>query len=135
MKLHQKEKKKIRFGVKMKLLVLLLSLVICVITIILLQVYYTSDIILQKSEMILSTSVESVMNKVNVWMEETITALDLERDSIEYFSMSEEEELNYIKHTANKYDSFPAGIYIGNTKGELIHASFIPGPDWEIGYD
>lgn len=79
----------------MKLLVSLLSLVICVITISLLQVYYsTSDIILQKSEMILSTSVESVMNKVNVWMEETITALDLERDSIEYFSMSEEEELN-----------------------------------------
>lgn len=133
MKLHQKEKKNVRFGVKTKLLVSLLSLVICVIASILLQVYdNTSDIILQKSETLLSTSLESVINNVNVWMKETITALDLERDSLEYFSMSEEEELDYIKHTANQYDSFPAGIYIGNTKGELIHASFIPGPDFNV---
>lgn len=133
MKLHQKEKRNVRFGVKTKLLVSLLSLVICVITSILLQVYYnTSDIILQKSETLLSTSLESVINNVNVWMKETITALDLERDSLEYFSMSEEEELDYIKHTANQYDSFPAGIYIGNTKGELIHASFIPGLDFNV---
>lgn len=133
MKLHQKEKRNVRFGVKTKLLVLLLSLVICVIASILLQVYdNTSDIILQKSETLLSTSLESVINNVNVWMKETITVLDLERDSLEYFSMSEEEELDYIKHTANQYDSFPAGIYIGNTKGELIHASFIPGPDFNV---
>lgn len=133
MKLHQKEKRNVRFGVKTKLLVSLLSLVICVIAIILLQVYdNTSDIILQKSETLLSTSLESVINNVNVWMKETITVLDLERDSLEYFSMSEEEELDYIKHTANQYDSFPAGIYIGNTKGELIHASFIPGPDFNV---
>lgn len=133
MKLHQKEKGNVRFGVKTKLLVSLLSLVICVIASILLQVYdNTSDIILQKSETLLSTSLESVINNVNVWMKETITVLDLERDSLEYFSMSEEEELDYIKHTANQYDSFPAGIYIGNTKGELIHASFIPGPDFNV---
>lgn len=129
----ERGRERIRLGIKLKLLGLLLPVVISVFGIILTLVYQnTSNIVLNKSETILKTTTSSVANSVDAWMKETITALEMERDTIEYFSMSGEDELNYIKHTANQYDSFPAGIYLGLTDGRLIHASFIPGPEYNI---
>lgn len=126
-------KKRVLLGVKMKLLGALLPVVICIFTIIFLIIYKdTSNIILNKSENILETSTESVVNKVDAWMKETITALNMERDSIEYFAMDADKELQYIKHTVNRFDSFPAGIYLATTKGSLIHASFLPGPEYDV---
>lgn len=41
--------------------------------------------------------------------------------------------LAYVKHTADQYDAFPVGIYIAITDTkELIHSSFVPGPDYDI---
>lgn len=124
---------KSKISIKVKLLCMLLPVVICIIGLILLLIYgNTSGIILRQSEMILQTSTESVVNKVSAWMNETITALDMERDTLQYFSMDAEEELEYIKHTADRYESFPAGIYVATTDGELKHASFVPGPDFNL---
>lgn len=127
------KKKTRKIGIKLKLLGVLLPVVICIIGIAIFFIYKnTSDILLRKSETLLRTSTESVVNQVTTWMSETITALDVERDTIEYFSMNETDELNYIKHTADTYESFPAGIYLATTDGSLIHASFVPGPEYNI---
>lgn len=127
------EKNPRKIGIKLKLLGVLLPVVICIIGIAIFFIYKnTSDILLRKSETLLRTSTESVVNQVTTWMSETITALDVERDTIEYFSMNETDELNYIKHTADTYESFPAGIYLATTDGSLIHASFVPGPEYNI---
>lgn len=127
------KKKPRKIGIKLKLLGVLLPVVICIIGIAIFFIYKnTSDILLRKSETLLRTSTESVVNQVTTWMSETITALDVERDTIEYFSMNETDELNYIKHTADTYESFPAGIYLATTDGSLIHASFVPGPEYNI---
>lgn len=127
------KKKTRKIGIKLKLLGVLLPVVICIIGIAIFFIYKnTSDILLRKSETLLRTSTESVVNQVTTWMSETITALDVERDTIEYFSMNETDELNYIKHTADTYESFPAGIYLATTEGSLIHASFVPGPEYNI---
>lgn len=122
-----------KLGIKLKLLGILLPIVIGVIAIIVSLVYIdTKRIILDKSEDILITNTQSVTNQVTAWMKETITALDMERDSLQYFDLNAEQELEYIKHTAGKYDSFPAGIYIGTSKGELIHASFVPDSGFKV---
>lgn len=120
-------------GIKLKLLGVLIPIVIGIIGIIIYSINQrTSEIIVQKSEALLQTSTESVINKVTAWMNETITALNVERDAIEYFSLDAADELNYIKHTANQYDSFPAGLYLATTEGALIHASFVPGPEFNV---
>ncbi len=121
-------------GIKRKLLCVLLPIVICVIAVIVVLVYFnTKKLLLQLNEEHVKTSTQSVVNKVEAWMEETITALEMERDTIQYMDMNEDEMLEYIKHTANVYDSFPAGIYTAiSESSKLIHASFVPGPDYDI---
>lgn len=127
------KKQKITFGLRRKLLGTLLPVTILIIIAIVYLVYSnTAKIVLNKSEEILIVNTESVINKVQAWMNKTITALDVERDTMEYFSMDNQEQLNYIKHTANKYEAFPAGIYVGKTNGDVQHASFVPGPEYDL---
>lgn len=122
-----------RIGIQTKVLGVLLPTIFIVIGGILFLIYLnTSDIVSEKSEQILSVSTESVNHTVVAWMNTAITALEQERDTIEYFDMTREEELEYIKHTANQYDAFPAGIYIGTTDGDLKHASFVPGAGYDV---
>lgn len=125
--------KKRKIGIKFKLLGALIPISLLIITIILLLVYKNaSAIILDQNENLLQTSTESVSNKVEAWMKEIITALEWERDAIEYFDMTQPEEIEYLKHTTNRYEAFPAGIYIATTEGKLEHASFVPGPDFDV---
>lgn len=125
--------KKKGVGIKGKLIGLLLPLIVIVLSIILFLVYInTSRIVLSKSEELLQSNTESGVNDVRAWMNKVITALDTERDAIEYFSMDAQTELDYIKHTAKQSDAFPAGIYLATTNGALIHASFVPGPDYNL---
>lgn len=132
-KLKGGKKRRVILGIKLKLLGVLLPVVIGVIVLIVSLVYMdTKRIILDKSENLLSASTQSVIHQVEAWMNETITALNMERDSLQYFALDEEQELQYIKHTADKYDSFPAGIYIGTNEGELIHASFVPDESFHV---
>lgn len=122
-----------KFGIQSKLLGALLPVTGVVIAAILLVVYLnTSEMMVAESEKVLDASTESVTNKVEAWKNETLTALKMQRDAIEYFDMEAEDELNYIRHTVNQYDAFPAGIYLAMTDGKLIHASFVPGPEYDL---
>lgn len=122
-----------KIGIQVKVLGALLPAVIVMIGLMLFLFYMsTAGMITQKGEEILTVNTQSVVNQVRTWMSETITALDTERDALQYFALPAKEELDYIKHTANQYESFPAGIYIGTTAGELIHSSFVPGPEYDV---
>lgn len=128
-----KSKQRVKFGIKFKLLGVLLPIVIGVIALIMTQVYSsTKTIVLQKSEAVLTTNTQSILNEVETWMKETLTALNVQRDTMEFYGMDETQMLEYVKHTANQYDSFPAGIYVATKSGELIHASFVPGPEYNV---
>lgn len=125
--------KRSRGGIQGKLLGVLMPVVFVVLGVILTLVYWdTSRIVLNKSEALLEVNTESVIHTVEAWMNETLTALEMQRDAVEYFDMDAEKELDYIKHTANQYDSYPAGLYLAITSGKLIHASFVPGPEYNI---
>lgn len=126
-------KQRVAFAIKAKLLWALMTVVVVSIAAILVLLYLNvSEMVLVKSEALIKTSTQSVENQVEAWMNEAITALNMERDTLEYFAMEPEEELAYIKHTANQYDAFPAGIYIATTDGALHHASFVPGPEYDV---
>lgn len=126
-------KQRVKFGIKFKLLGVLLPIVIGVIVLIMAQVYSnTRKIVLEKSESILTTNTQSILNEVGIWMKETLTTLLQQRDTMEYYDMDEAQILDYVKHTADRYDSFPAGIYVATTEGSLIHASFVPGPEYNV---
>ncbi|HCT89913.1 MAG TPA: methyl-accepting chemotaxis protein, partial [Lachnospiraceae bacterium] len=52
------------------------------------------------------------------------------RDTIEYEDMDIPAMMEYIRHTVNQNEAYPAGLYVALTDGSLYHASFVPGPDF-----
>lgn len=120
-------------GISAKLTGVLLPTVAAVIALILTLIYINvADIVQVKSEELLQSNSQSVVNGVTAWMNRALTALEEERDILEYFSLDSQEELDYIKHTAGRYDAFPAGIYVATLDGELKHSSFVPGPEFHV---
>lgn len=129
---HMKTSRK-KMGLNIKLIGLFMPIIAVTLAAILFMVYAnTSKMILAKSEESLQLSTTSVINNVTAWMNRVLTALDQQRDTLEVFSLDEKAELDYIKHTANQYDAFPAGIYLGLNDGSLVHASFVPGPEYNV---
>ncbi len=89
-----------------------------------------SQALLKKSEEMLCTTVDKTLYETKAWMNRTLTMLETQRDTIEYEDMDIDEMTEYIKHTANKNDAYPAGLYAALTDGSLYHASFVPGPEF-----
>lgn len=120
-------------GLQAKLLGALLPVVFLVLGLILWLVYAdTSKMILAQSEELLTIHTESVVNMADAWIKETLAVVDAERDTLEYFQMSPEQEQAYLKNTANQYDSFPAGIYFATLDGVVHHASFVPDASYNV---
>lgn len=133
MKHDEHKTKQIHLGVNAKLIGLLLPTVAAVLALILFLIYFNvSHIVLTKSEELLQSNSNSVVNGVTAWMNKVITALDTERDTLEFVQFHPQQELDYIRHTANRYEAFPAGIYIASLDGKLVHSSFVPGPEYNI---
>lgn len=121
-----KNQERVRAGIRAKLLGGILPVTIVAITIILLIVYNsTSKILVQSSEQNLISVTNESVERVNAWIGNTTSVLDTYRDNIDYLNMDENQELDYIKHTQNKYEFFPSGIYIGTPDNKLKHASFV----------
>lgn len=120
-------------GLNFKLIGVLIPAITVVLAGILFIIYAnTSKIILAKSEESLRLSTNSAVNNVTAWMNTARTALDQQRDTLQFSDMDPETEMAYIKHTAGQYDAYPAGIYLGLLDGSISHASFVPGPDYVL---
>ncbi|MCM1174444.1 MAG: methyl-accepting chemotaxis protein [Blautia sp.] len=89
-----------------------------------------SQTLLEKSEEMLRTTTDKTLQETRAWMNRTLTMLEMQRDTIEYEDMDIPEMTEYIKHTVNQNDAFPAGLYVALTDGSLYHASFVPGPEY-----
>ncbi len=100
---------------------------------ILLAVVYLqmSRALLDKSEALLQTTTERTLQETKAWMNSTLAMLETQRDTIEYEDMDIPDMMNYIKHTVNQNDAYPAGLYVALTDGSLYHASFAPGPEFD----
>lgn len=115
------------FSVQAKLLATLIPIIIVVIGGILIAVQSaTSKILLEKGDSLLEANTNSVVSMVQAWMNGITSTLDAERDTLEYMTMTPEEELAYVRHTAGINSAFPDGIYFATTAGDFVHSSFVP---------
>lgn len=120
-------------GINGKLMGFLIPAIILVFALLLAVIYSsTTKIVMSKSEELLQSNSETVVRSVESWMNEVLAALNTERDAMEFFQAGRNLELEYIRHTADQYEAFPSGIYIGNTDGTLVHSSFVPGPEYSF---
>ena len=133
MKATHKNKEREGAGILTKLLAVLLTPVAASVVIMLLLVFNsTSNILLSRSETILSKSSESVTNETSGWIQKNLTALDAERSALEYVNPKNgAETLRFLKHTTNRYDAFKNGIYMGLPTGALVDPTYTP----PAGYD
>lgn len=129
----KKGKVKRKTKISMKLLAVLLPSVVILISLIVgLLNKQSSTIIEKQSHELLEMTTENTLHEVYGWMNETLTALETYRDTVQYMEWDEAQELEYIKHTANQYNAFPAGMYLALKNGKLLHESFVPGPEFKM---
>ncbi len=118
-------------GIAKKLVGAIMATIIMMVAVLLLIVYNrVSDTLLEKSENLLKETTDKALQETSAWMNKTVTMLETQRDTIEYENMDVPEMMDYIKHTVNQNDAYPAGLYVALTDGSLYHASFVPGPDF-----
>lgn len=135
-----KEDKKVDFaakhrmkkrGITRKLVGVIIITIVVMVAVLLFLVYNrVSETLLNKSESMLKETTEKAIQETSAWMNKTLTMLEMQRDTIEYENMNVSEMMEYIRHTVNQNDAYPAGLYVALTDGSLYHASFVPGPDF-----
>ena len=123
--------KKRGLGVTGKLVFATVVSAILALAVLLAVVYFKmSAAMLEKSENLLQATTERTIQETRAWMSGTLTMLKTQRDTIEYEDMDIPAMRDYIRHTVNQNDAYPAGLYVALTDGSLYHASFTPGPDF-----
>lgn len=112
-------------------LAIIVSVAIAVGVLLAVVYYQMSHTLLEQSENLLETTTEKTLQETRAWMNKTLTMLETQRDIIEYEDMDVPTMQEYIKHTVDQNDAYPAGLYVALTDGSLYHASFVPGPDFD----
>ncbi len=119
-------------GITGKLVSAIVVSVVIAIAVLLGVVYVQmSQALLDKSEEMLQTTTGKMIQETRAWMNGTLSMLETQRDTIEYEDMDIPEMTEYIKHTVDQNNAYPAGLYVALTDGSLYHASFVPGPDFD----
>lgn len=119
-------------GITEKLVSAIVASVVIAVVILFAVVYFQmSHALLDKSENLLQTTTERTLQETKAWMNRTLAMLEMQRDTIEYEDMDVPAMMDYIKHTVNQNEAYPAGLYVALTDGSLYHASFVPGPDFD----
>lgn len=119
-------------GITIKLLGAIVVSIIIALGALLAVVYnQMSEALMEKGEEILQTTTDRILQETRAWMNRTLTMLEMQRDTIEYENMDVPEMMEYIRHTVEQSDAYPAGLYVALTDGALYHASFVPGPDFD----
>ncbi|HBN57217.1 MAG TPA: methyl-accepting chemotaxis protein [Lachnospiraceae bacterium] len=120
------------FGITGKLVSAIVASVVTAVAILFAIVYFQmSHALLDKSEDLLKTTTDRTLQETRAWMNSTLTMLEMQRDTIEYEDMDVPAMMDYIRHTVDQNDAYPAGLYVAFTDGSLYHASFVPGPDFD----
>lgn len=124
-------RKHAKHGITQKLTGAIIVTIAIMVAVLLLIVYSrVSDTLLEKSEKLLTETTDKTIQETSAWINKTVTMLDMQKDTIEYEDMDIQEMKDYIKHTVDQNDAYPAGLYVALKDGSLYHASFVPGPDF-----
>ena len=120
------------WGITAKLVSAIVVSVMIAVAILFIVVYNRmSQALLEKSEALLETTTDRTLQETKAWINGTLTMLEMQRDTIEYEDMDIDAMMDYIRHTVDQNDAYPAGLYVALTDGSLYHASFVPGPEFD----
>lgn len=115
-------------SIKVKLLGAIIPVVAVAIIALLVSTYGSSDsIITGFAEDTLRTSARANANQISSWAKSTLAELNMLKITLDSAGFSAEEEKQFIKHTSGVNQSYPDGIYIGDS-GE----GFITAADWPL---
>lgn len=129
-----KTKKSHHFSISAKLtLAIVISVAIIMTILILLVSRQMSNALLRENEALLEETTSRTIRGIESWMSGTLGMLEAERDVIAYENMGPDRLRAYVLHTVGQNESYPAGIYVAlDADKSLIHASFVPGPDYDL---
>ena len=120
------------WGITGKLVSAIVVSVFAGVAILLGAVYFQmSHTLLDRSEDLLQATTDKTLQETRAWMNRTLAMLETQRDIVEYEDMDVPAMQDYIRHTVNQNEAYPAGLYIALTDGSLYHASFVPGPEFD----
>ena len=94
--------------------------------------FQMSHTLLDRSEDLLQATTDKTIQETRAWMNRTLAMLETQRDIVQYEDMDIPAMKDYIKHTVNQNEAYPAGFYIALIDGSLYHASFVPGADYDV---
>ena len=124
-------KAKKKRGIAAKLIGASVVTIVIMVAALLLIVYgRVSSALLDKSEDLIRETTDKAIQETSGWIGRTLAMMEMQRDTIEYSNMDVPAMMEYIRHTVDQNDAYPAGLYVAFTDGSLYHASFVPGPDY-----
>ena len=94
--------------------------------------FQMSHTLLDRSEDLLQATTDKTIQETRAWMNRTLAMLETQRDIVQYEDMDIPAMKDYIKHTVNQNEAYPAGLYVALIDGSLYHASFVPGADYDV---
>ena len=120
-----------KFGVRSKLLVFILPIVIVGFVVLIAIANSSSrNSLKEKTENLLETEGKTGVSTILAWQAENIGILDTAVDTMVNLKMSDEEILTYESFYLETYEDFPNGIYITQTDGTVLDATgWVPEED------
>ena len=114
----------VKFGIKAKLLSIIIATVSVAIVIILFLTFNTSEkIIIDYGSKIVASESATSASRVETWGQGVLSYLNEVQNTLNTVSFDDASELAYLTTSVNKNESYPNGIYIGENSGKYIDPS------------
>lgn len=118
------EKTNRQFGIRNKLMVAILPVVVVALLVLILIAFNTSkSSIREKTESLMKAEGMASVNQILSWENNNLTTLTTAVDSMVYLKMKDSEILNYEAQYLGTYEDFPNGIYLAYEDGKVLDAS------------
>lgn len=115
---------KVKFGIRKKLEVYILPIIIIAFLAVILIAYNSSKSSIEgKTQQLLKAEAGASANSIEAWMNRNLGILDTAVDTMLYQNMSLQELLKYEERYLETYKDFPNGIYIVCNDGSVVDAS------------
>lgn len=108
------------FGVRKRLMAVILPVVAVALALLILIAFYTSKASMkEKTENLMDATGTSSVNRIASWESSNLTALETAVDSMVYLKMKDDEILNYEAQFLGTYSDFPNGVYLAYEDGKV----------------
>ncbi|MCM1262787.1 MAG: methyl-accepting chemotaxis protein [Butyrivibrio sp.] len=125
------QKKIITFGIRTKLIVVIIPIVL---VIIITFFGLSRKMITSISEQNLAANAKVCAGDIYAWTDRIFGELQVYKDTIEEGGFANDEEvLAFMETSFEKSDAYPVGLYMGDDRGVYLDASgWVPGDDWVL---